>query len=413
MVRSVGAVLLAGSTVAWLYAGTLQWRSAMVLEQAMSRPVTALSTDDPPRFDPNVALYGARQLSARGDGDRQIALALLEHSLRARPLYAPAWADYADLLLRQGRRAEAGRAAEHAVSLWPERHRLVWRVALLQMRLGNTPAALDTLARYWRLVPARGPMTLGFARRLEPDTDAFLARMLPAHLSVNDTLARQLLDFARQRAEPDLARALWARLDADLRASRRLLLAYIDYLRAIDADHEARAVWSEVFGDPALVHNGGFERPLFDAGFGWRAGEPAGVSIRRVRGGAYEGAYSLLIEFDGEHNVNFSHLRQTLILEPGRTYRLSGYWRASEITTRSGVFVELYDAGQRSNRVRTEARFGSWDWERFTLDITPTTPHLELRLRRRSVQALDRLIGGRLWLDDVRMQPLDTRGHAG
>ncbi len=407
-------VLLGCATLLWMLAALQGWWIEQSRRQAEqidpANEFTTLFAEDIPRGGSEAARAWARRLSLLDAGRDEEIAALYDASARFRPLHAPTWLDYADWLKSRGEVEQAARLTDQGRALWPGRPRLLWRAALLQLELGDFERAFEALRDYWAVEPGDGVRALGLMRRLrpEPETLANVARTA-WESGVTEPLVyqRQVLALASGTGDQTLAAALWARLDDTARADENLLFPYLRLL--IEGHHydTLDRVWEQVTGAPPGLYNGDFERPLMNGGLGWRyRSEGEGFRVDRRQERAFGDSHAIRIEFAGTHNVNFHHLSQLMRVRPGQPYRLSGYWAGHELTTRSGVFVELYtvDSEQRA-RVRLEPRWGTWTRERFELDIeVPDTAHLlAVRVRRRATDALDRLIGGTLWLDDLTL----------
>jgi hypothetical protein len=227
-----------------------------------------------------------------------------------------------------------------------------------------------------------------------------------------------LLNLASQARDLRLARSLWARLDAGSRKREELLFPYLQLLTEQAQYAEADATWQQTLGDPAGIANGGFEEPLTPLGAGFRPGwgtpgwrfQPVGEAYRMNRDAErrYAGRYSLEIAFAGTENLDLAQPSQVVRVRPGHRYRLRGQWSGNALTTRSGVFVEIYSIdGRTPARAQTAPRWGTWNWEPFEMEIQVPEDCLRLavRVRRVRTSALDRLLGGVLWLDELVLEP--------
>jgi hypothetical protein len=197
------------------------------------------------------------------------------------------------------------------------------------------------------------------------------------------------------------------------------LFPYLQMLAARGLYAEADAVWEQALGEPPGLVNGRFDEPLvplgpdFRPGWatpGWRyqaTGDGFRIGVEGPRADAPH--RSLRIEFLGTANLDLAQPGQIMRVRPGTSYRLRGYWSGERITTRSGVFVELYSVGTRPVvRVQTQPRRGSWDREPFELEIRVPDDGLlvGVRVRRAATKALDRLLSGTLRLDTLEFTPL-------
>jgi hypothetical protein len=364
----------------------------------------------------------ARALVASGDR-AQLAAAesLVAASLRLRPLHAPTWLDRAALQHARGNVDAAQRSIAIARELWPGRPVLLDRAARLLAKTAPRDVALRALMEFWAVAPQDASRILERAHELTDDPDALVTaaegvwRERPKTARADQAA---LMRAARDAGDRVLAQRLWQRLPADSRADESILFPSLQLLLAQGAALEADAVWQAAAGDPPGVMNGGFEQPLiplgpdFQPGWatpGWRY-RPVGRGYRIGRDAdqAASGAFSLRIDFAGTDNVHLREPSQVIRVRPGTRYRLRGRWSGAGLSTRAGVFIALDSvAATPPIRLQTEARWGSWDWTPFELDIDIPDDVLLLRLSvgRNRTNALDRRIAGTLWLDDIRLEP--------
>ena len=388
MTRLATAVIVL-ITLAWVTVTVFVWRAQQPDPSASTVRQLFSLTPSPPRIE-----------------------GYLTHGFSQRPLYAPAWMALAERLHSDGQSDAASRAAALAQTLWPEHEGVLWQNALLQLELGDGVAATDHLLHYWVLQPGEGLLVLAIIRQLYPDPQDLVAAAATVwedrhHPAL--TYQRRVVDLARRTGDVALATALWERLSPTDRTQPQLLFPLLDMLLAEQAYTAAANVWQTAMDSDPGLYNGSFEQPLLNAGLGWRYRSGEGYRIRRVDSPVYAGQHSLLIEFAGTHNVDLRWPAQTVLVTPGQRYRLSGYWSAYEITTRSGVGLEIQtQGGQRNVRAALEPRWGSWSWQPFHLDIEvpDDVQRVLIRVRRSATQALDQRIAGKLWLDALQLHPL-------
>ncbi len=127
-----------------------------------------------------------------------------------------------------------------------------------------------------------------------------------------------------------------------------------------------------------------------------------------------EGKYSYRLDFDGKQNINYYHFSQKLPLQSGKKYLLSGFWKGREVSTRSTPFIEISSINSQNNQTRRSVtKRGTWEWERF--EITFTVPEdawlVRIRVRRFKTDALDQLISGSIWLDDITLESVSEESN--
>lgn len=262
-----------------------------------------------------------------------------------------------------------------------------------------------------------------------------LNRLIQHHRQTRDALqlADVLLtrdlwspDAAAARLEPPNLRAYlawliqWKRLDEALGVQAKMaqtgirdpeLKAWLSArLVAQKRVPEALALGGAHMGE---VNNPGFEKAVSKGGFDWRLSNrrDQGWRIQPVEGTAKEGRHSLQVTFTGEQNCSFAHLSQVVPVTPGRSYRLTAWWKGEGLSTDQGPFLEIYGYDAKGLRVRGPMLSGTRDWEEVSLDFSvPQECHaVVIRLRRLPSRKLDNKIKGRMWVDDFRLSVISRR----
>ena len=347
-----------------------------------------------------------------GDPDYDVVekqIALLQDY---RPLYAPAWLQLAQLHLLKGDKTTAIKHARFAEQLWENRGFHLYRIASFWIKVGDVENAIRTLGRYIITHPEDTFSSLRMARLLSGDPVKMINEMYSAE---NDALLAErqvhekIFDYALKQQDTELALATWQKFGPDLVSNERHIGRYINYLIANNNSAAALEVWNAFSGIDITekMTNGGFESALSRLGFGWNIQHSDEFSWDIDEDIFYQGSKSLKLAFDGEHNVDFQHIRQIIPVEPGQTYRFSGYWRGNGLTTTSTPYIELTPmyTVERLN-VRTKANKGNWGWEKFEeyIEIPLQSNFLRVRIRRNLSKALDKNIAGRVWFDEFELE---------
>lgn len=171
---------------------------------------------------------------------------------------------------------------------------------------------------------------------------------------------------------------------------------------------QAHFLWIEALPDERRktignIIDGGFERPPDNAGFGWRFLPVAGANIHQEATPGVGGVQALVIDFH-DRRVPFAHVQQRLALPAGR-YVLSGRTRLDGLRNERGLLWQLRcDDGPvigESERFQGNSRWRDFElaFERPRESCNGQT--LTLRLDARI--APERMIGGRIWFDDLRI----------
>jgi hypothetical protein len=237
---------------------------------------------------------------------------------------------------------------------------------------------------------------------LKQDIGAVIEQLLPEN---REPYLRWLM---RWRRTEDAVR-VWHALDADRHKDETLRLAFIHFLAGSGDLSLARELWLPS-ADPAGITNPGFEEPITRMAFDWRFSDRKDEwSIRRTSQRVRSGLKALEIRFFGSANSNFHHLYQLVPVSPGGTYRLSYWWKALQISSDKGVFVEILGKDCRGLSEKGPMILGSQDWRHVSLDFqVPEDCRVAvIRFRRQKSVRFDNKLNGVLWLDDFVLQPLE------
>ncbi|HML96323.1 MAG TPA: hypothetical protein PKC29_12945 [Thermodesulfobacteriota bacterium] len=325
--------------------------------------------------------------------------ALYFESLSGNPLMAVSWLGLSELYIDSGREADSEKALRMAQGMMPSSPGLLWESSMLAFRLGDNDLALDNLRVVAEADPTKRKRVFDISWRVVKDHETILER------AVSDEVLPSYLGYLIQTDRQGATYPVWERLGRNGGAGDETALAYADYLLVKGDTQTAREVWAGLYpGEDvsALVWNGGFEYDTVGRGFDWKINRSDGVDADYDYRKKTEGQRSLHVKFSGEKNVDWKGVSQTVAVKPGSRYALTWEAASSDITTRSGVTVEVYCRGFKAE---SEPYTGSADWERQGLefDAPADCPTVTIGLRREKSRRLDNLISGEFWLDDVRM----------
>lgn len=324
--------------------------------------------------------------------------ALYFSALSGNPLMAASWLGLSELYIDSGREADSEKSLRMAQDMMQSSPGLLWESSMLAFRLGDNDLALDNLRVVAEADPTKRKRVFDISWRVAKDPETILER------AVSDEVLPSYLDYLIQTDRQDATYPVWERLGKNGPGSETAL-AYTDYLLAKGDTESARDVWIGLYPEEdsgALVWNGGFEYDTVGQGFDWKINQANGVHADYDYRKKTEGQRSLRLKFSGKENVDFRGVYQTVAVEPGARYALTWDAASSDITTRSGVMVEVYCQGFRT---KSDSYTGSSDWERRRLefDAPANCPTVTIGLRREKSERLDNLISGEFWIDDVSM----------
>jgi len=165
----------------------------------------------------------------------------------------------------------------------------------------------------------------------------------------------------------------------------------------------------ELAGAGQLLINGGFEEPIAvsDVAFGWIIAadqkKRAAIDVSEKIGGEK----SLQINFDGAWAPGAPLLSQTIVVDPGKTYRLSFAVRTKDLVTGGPPVILVNDANNNQLLGRSEnLPTATTPWRTSTLNFTTTTTTqaVIIRLQRNNCDSSPCPIFGTLWLDEFHIE---------
>jgi hypothetical protein len=192
----------------------------------------------------------------------------------------------------------------------------------------------------------------------------------------------------------------------------------LELLRAGDLS-AARRVWDQgvaTMNLPPLLEAPGsvLWDPSFESGirgysFSWHF-EPIVqfVSVGIDRSEKLSGNQSLRLSFDGKHNPNLEAACAMGIVQPGTTYRFSGWIKTRDMTTENGVGFRVRSTDDGSAPVLNTREFhGTNPWTSVDQTWTPGahTHRVQVCVVRDPSDIPGVRISGTAWVDDVNLVP--------
>ena len=99
--------------------------------------------------------------------------------------------------------------------------------------------------------------------------------------------------------------------------------------------------------------------------------------------------------------------RQTLILPAGQL-ELEYVVRSEEITTDQGIYLEIKSYPENRLLARSDMIRGTHSWRKLSLSFQTDRPMAaHLTLLRSPSRKFDNLLGGSLWLDEIKIGPVE------
>lgn len=348
------------------------------------------------------------------------SLGALDWALSRYPLNAEAWLLRARILRQlSGLDTATIQSLHAALSVQPHSREINWTALPVAESVGDKELVALLLRRATADSRHDTERALFIGARWFPDYGERLDQVLPD----GESFLIRAVRYAREQDLPDLAEAAWQRLEQPRQPGERVLEDYLRIQRAHDQHGRVLAVLQQL--DPAHRPGrlpGGDFSVSSDAlrHLGWNLNMPAGVRLSRDEDAlppAHATAHphaplppaSLRLEFDGRENVRLNAPWVRIeVAEPGN-YRLTGWWKAERLTTRSLPALELRLEGVRFRR-RLDVPAASFPWQPFSIDLTidETLPTIRFGVVRADTDAFDRYISGSLSLAGLSLEPTDA-----
>lgn len=397
------------------------------VERTPSLPVTAQleATDQAVRYAPFNPLArlqrGGRYLAAATEeGSDDWAVLSIEELRRAAEL-APA--DYRISLAlgraldRLGDAAGARSAYERTLQLAPNYFDSHWAFGNHLLRTGDRESAFLRFRQALALRPSAFSLIFDYAwEAYDGDVGAIITALAPA-----PRVQAGMASLLARRNSATAALAAWQLIPSPAPDDvREFTLSLLQSGRPGDAWR----VWSaanlpeQVDPDPgSLLVNGGFEQAIqlntripFRS---WQISAPAGVRVTVDRQSPDEGTRSLRVSFSLENNSQVAVATQVVKVDPEREYCLSFSLRTEELKSLSLPRIELYDTASPDRAYAATppfpAELASWTDQTLRLRTANTTESLTVRLLRPPCADPFCSIEGRVWLDQIRLNPCRDR----
>ncbi|GAC1623862.1 MAG: hypothetical protein PVS2B2_03860 [Candidatus Acidiferrum sp.] len=325
----------------------------------------------------------------------------------------------ADTLLELGTAYElngdldkARTAYARAKAVYPASASVSWRYGNFLLRQRDLKPAYSEIRRAVLADPNRAGEAFSRCYRVNPDPDFILNQVLPPSEAGYMQVIHDIAD-----TQTDIAMKVWTRL-AGLHPHlyTRDVYPLVDALLHRQRYVEARRVWKEgmdfteegsaVQDSGAILWDGGFESGFNGRDFGWVFDSlHSGVQTSFDSREKHSGSRSLRLSFDGKHNVRLENPCTVAVVEPGKTYGLSGWIQTDNLTSDQGIGLRVSAPG--SVVLKTRDIRGSTPWTMVETKWTaPNEAHLaQICVGRDPSERMEGRIQGTAWVDDVALTP--------
>ena len=331
-------------------------------------------------------------------------------SLKRNPTDARAWVAVARAYRDSGMWEHAEHAMRKAVYMNKNSPSLMWESGVFFLLEDKAAEATKSLQRYIRMVPddQENVYSLFYSMKVEPLY--IIENLIPRDYGFykryfNFLIAHKLLDESRE---------VWKRM-AFFNPERSTYLGYCNFVIETGEMTEARTLWDDfvgkfgigVTGKPFVIWNGDFEMPVENGGFDWRVGKADGVKVFIDKDIRRTGYTSLSANFDGKHNPGVYLAEQIVPVESGKGYKVIGYIKTENVTTKNGVFLDVTGYRCDSFIKRTDSVTGTNLWKDMEVEFTVpgNCKVIKIGIGREKSEKFDSKISGDVWIDSISMIP--------
>lgn len=351
--------------------------------------------------------------------DLAAAEQFLRRAVSLNPHSAKYWLELASIEEARGEPSESRQAFEAATSVYPMSAETAWRYGSFLLRQGDTASGLAEIRHALETDPSLETVAIAQCWSAHADATAIVEHALPqttgAYLAALDYFVSQ------KQISPSLI--VWARL-AELRGRFPMarVIPLVDELISENRDDDAKNVWDQALeatrwprdsaARDSLIFDGGFENAVLNGGFDWHEWPAVGVEFDMDNAVVHSGKRALRITFNGDANINFQHLFQYVSVRPRKAYRFEGYLRTENITTDSGIGVEILDPRHPAElQILTPSLIGTNAWTAVETDVETgaDTNLIEVILRRLPSEKFGNNLKGTVWVDDVSLTPVTEK----
>lgn len=346
----------------------------------------------------------AHGLNAWARQDPEMAERFFKQTVSKDVLFIDGWLRLAEAEAEMGRKEKAKNILTFTIDGTKRVYRWKWPQMVLARELGMDEVVYGN-ANY---LLSRGI--------LEQDTVQFLHTHLGGNASavvsvLDEEHLDDYLDWLMNWSMTEESLTVWRNMIAFSTPENETALRFSNFLLHNKYITESRDIWQKYTGVFGLT-NPGFETEFIGRGFDWcHWKEKDGIfQVMRVNHDTWEGDYALRVNFSGRENIAFHHVYQIITAEPQTKYRLTYAWKSRGITTDQGPFIEVYGY-DKSGLYKTGPMIeGTQKWREVSIefDMPEGCRAAVIRLRRLPSSRFDSKIRGTLWLDDFRLEKIET-----
>lgn len=321
------------------------------------------------------------------------------------PAHPQRWADLCSAFEQSGSLDKARDCIDRALQLGSVSSDILLAAGNFFLSHDKKEEGLRCLSRILDLTTERDDQVFSYFTARDVPVENVLEDGLPSGKRTPQSYLRYLV----RRQDLPAARKVWQSITARKFADPLMTADYTTYLVAQSRWEEAADAWaSQMTPPPAgyrhteFVYNGAFKTQPLLAPFDWNIAPADHAEVSRERDA---GKWSLRIRFDGEANIDFSHIAQKTVLRPG-AYRFQASVRTEEVTTDQGICFVITGT-QQPHPILLEVEAPRGTSASHTVSgafVAPAaTGPVDIRVVRRPSWRFDNKVKGTVWIDRVSL----------
>lgn len=315
--------------------------------------------------------------------------------------------------------AGAASALQQALALAPNRASVRWRYGNLLLREGKSAEAAAALQQVVRTDSSYLPEALSLLWQVNPGQVEALRQLAGNELKAKLVLA----DFLVQQEQYEAAADVYQGLDATALTKIPELVAaggvpspkaILDKLLAAGRVPLAAKLWQqfndrEVGWGVGVIWNGGFESPLKDGftQFDWNLQSNQRVRVGVAEGQGHSGRYGLKLAYLGKETTRLDNeILQHVLVAPGKKYQVECFVKTDKLVSPDGPHVALLRTEDKSVIANSPlVANGTQDWQPLKFEFTapPKTEAVWLAIKQTPQFSYTEPTKGTVWFDDFRV----------
>jgi tetratricopeptide (TPR) repeat protein len=328
------------------------------------------------------------------------------------------WMELGRVLEASGDRESGAKALRRSVELAPAYSHPRWHFGNLLLREGKYDEAFEQLGHAAESDRQMRPQVFDLAMQVLDGDVNEIVRVACVSADARMQFANYLVTNKRF----DDAMRLWSSIGAADRGKQAELnkefqQALIDARQYHAVLTVMREFESRVVAQPEQIQNGGFESELTQSAanitFNWVIDPKASVQTS-LDSHAHSGQKSLKIFFRAPRSLEKIPISQTVVVEPGTSYRFEGYVRAEDLISPSTPLLAVLDAVDGNPLGSTKpVPSGTSDWQLITFDFTTKPQHDGITIGLQRAPCAEGQICpifGTIWYDDFSIKRINGPG---